>query len=650
MPVRLYRLPLVLLLGLFSANVGLCKPTASPSAVTSSTLALRQTFLDAEKALQQGRLSEFKRLKEKCRHYPLYPYLEQADLSRRIKQVSLAEYQHFVRHYGQSPLTESLQSQFLQTAAQQKKWQAFLAAYTPTNNTTLQCQYLEAQLNQGKHQDLILSKIGGLWLNEQSPPAACEPVFSQFERSRHRTHALVWKKIKLSIESNQFKTAKRLTRYLKSNEHPLVDLWIWVQKNPQIVSKQSYFQSKHPAVLEILVSGMVAMAKTDPEKAIQVWKTLSNKQPFKDRHWGTVVREIALSFNRKRHPSAAKWLDHVPETHLDETVREAKIRVALSKEDWPLVLHQLHRLPEKLKTSEQWQYWQARALEKVGKIKESQQLFSELAQVRSYYGLLSKQQLNSNISVYHKKRTLSQPVIQKIARNQAILRVQELNALGRKQKAKSEWLYLTQNISDEEKHGAAVLALRWNMPNFAILALSHAKDNHDLSLRFPIVHKNTIFSSAAKEGIDPALIFAVTRQESAFMANASSSAGALGLMQLMPSTAKMVAKQKKIKLDHNNTLFNPETNIRLGSSYLRMMLDTHKHPVLAIAAYNAGPGRIKQWLPRGPLPADNWIEIIPFYETREYVKNVLTYIVIYQQLLGHKPKLSHHMPMVLGAQ
>jgi soluble lytic murein transglycosylase len=237
-----------------------------------------------------------------------------------------------------------------------------------------------------------------------------------------------------------------------------------------------------------------------------------------------------------------------------------------------------------------------------------------------------------------------------VAQSQAILRVQELHALGRKQKAKTEWLHLTQNISDEEKHGAAVLALRWNMPNLAILALSKAKDNHDLSLRFPLVHKDTIFSTAEKEGLDPAFIFAVTRQESAFMANATSSAGALGLMQLMPNTAKMVAKQQKIKLDHNNMLFHPETNIRLGGSYLRMMLNIHKHPVLAIAAYNAGPGRIKQWLPRTPLPADNWIEIIPFSETREYVKNVLTYIVIYQQMLGQKPRLSHHMPMVLGAR
>ena len=645
-----YRLSIIFIIALFITNAVCAQPVVStPQPITHH--ALRQTFLDAEKALQKGRMTEFNRLKSQCRQYALYPYLVYADLSRRIKQVSLAEYQQFTRNYAQSPLIEPLKTQFLQAKAQQKQWKDFLAAYTPTNNTTLQCQYLEAQLSQGQHQSLILSKIGTLWLNAQASPTACEAVFSRFENSRHRTHALVWKKIKLNIESNQFTEAKRLTRYLKSNEHPLVDLWIWVQKNPQIVSKQAYFQSKHPAILEILVSGMIAIAKSDPDKAISVWKTLSTKQPFKDRHWGTIVREIALSFNRKRHPSAEKWLNHVPETHLDETVREAKIRIALSKEDWPLVLHEIYRLPPTLKTSEQWQYWQARALEKVGKIKESQHLFSELAHIRSYYGLLAKQQLHSTISVYHKKRALPQPLIQKIARHKAIQRVQELNALGRKQKAKTEWLHLTQHISDEEKHVAAVLALRWNMPNFAILALSQAKDNHDLSLRFPIVHKNTIFSSAAKEGLEPALIFAVTRQESAFMSNATSSAGALGLMQLMPSTAKMVAKQQKIKLTDNSSLFHPETNIRLGSSYLRMMLESHqKHPVLAIAAYNAGPGRIKQWLPRNPLPADNWIEIIPFQETREYVKNVLTYVVIYQQLLGQKPKLSHHMPMILGAR
>jgi peptidoglycan lytic transglycosylase len=632
----------VLLILSFAHNAA-CEP--EPSIET-----LRQHFLDAENALQKGRIKIFQQIKPQCRQYPLYPYLEYADLSRRIKQISLAEYQQFAEQYADTPLVEPLQTQFLQNAAQQGKWKNFLAAYTPTNNPTLQCQYLQAQLHLNQHQDLILSKIGTLWLNGQTSPAACDAIFTRFEQSPHRTPALIWEKIKLSIESNHFQTAKRLTRYLKSNEHHLVDLWIWVQKNPHIVSKQAYFQNTHPAILEIIVSGIISMAKTDPEKAIQVWKKIAAKQAFKDRHWGTVVREIALSFAKKRHPSADRWLNHIPESHIDATVREAQIRSALSKEDWPLVLHQVYRLPEQLKLSEQWQYWQARALEKVGKIKESQEIFSELADTRSYYGLLSKQKLNAHVQVYHKERKLSQRFIQEFAHSQAILRVQELHALGRKQKAKTEWLHLTRNISDEEKHGAAVLALRWNMPNLAILALSQAKDNHDLSLRFPIAHKTAVFSSAKKEGLDPAWIFAVTRQESAFMTNAISSAGALGLMQLMPDTAKMVAKQQKIKLESPNHLFHPETNIRLGSSYLRMMLETHKNPVLAIAAYNAGPNRIKQWLPRTPLPADSWIEVIPFNQTREYVKNVLTYIVIYQQLLGQKPKLAHHMPMVLGAR
>jgi soluble lytic murein transglycosylase len=189
--------------------------------------------------------------------------------------------------------------------------------------------------------------------------------------------------------------------------------------------------------------------------------------------------------------------------------------------------------------------------------------------------------------------------------------------------------------------------MRWGLPNWSILALSKATDKNALELRFPIVHSSSIIQEAKRNQLDPAMVFAVTRQESAFVAHARSSSGALGLMQLMPATAQLVAKKSLTKYKGHSALLEPATNIRLGTHYLKMMLDSHEnHPILATAAYNAGPGRVRKWLPEKESPADAWVENIPFKETREYVKNVMTYTIIYQQLLGQKLKQPKRLPTI----
>ena len=190
----------------------------------------------------------------------------------------------------------------------------------------------------------------------------------------------------------------------------------------------------------------------------------------------------------------------------------------------------------------------------------------------------------------------------------------------------------------------------WKLPNWSIVALANAANKNNLSLRFPKTYSKYIFREAKRNHLDPALIFAITRQESAFVTTARSCAGALGLMQLIPSTAKMIAKKVHEPLRNNKDLLKADKNIKLGSKYLRVLLDKYQsNAVLAAAAYNAGPARIKNWLPEYDMPADSWIETIPFKETRNYVQNVLTYTVIYQQILGKKPRLSSHMPIISGS-
>jgi soluble lytic murein transglycosylase len=609
----------------------------------------RACFLQAEAALAKGNLPQYKKLKSQLKNYPLYPYLLYAEYDRNILAIPYGEFQAFTDTYADTPLAEQLRNRWLHIMAKQEEWQRFLKAYIPTEDMSLQCHFLSAEYNSRSDKKPVLEQILPLWLSGKEPPKSCMAPFQTFENSALLTRPLVWQRIKLAIEENNLKLARYLKRFLKKNEVAYVELWIMVHHNPYLVTQRKYFTANHAALLDILEHGVSQIAKDKPETAIQIWQKIAHQHSFQDRHWGTVVRSIGLAFAKKRHPLAEKWLSEVPDVYANQAVHESRMRLSIAKEDWHRVLQWAERLPDTLINHERWQYWQARALEKLHYSKESQAILAKLAQTRSYYGFLASQQLRKNYSIAQQKFSLDTQYLLAIAKKPSVLRARELFCLGREAKARSEWIYSTQRMTDKERHAAAALALRWNLPNWSILALSKAHNKDDLELRFPVVHSQPILKEAKRHQIDPALIFAVTRQESAFMPNARSTSGALGLMQLMPGTAQEVARKQRRALKGTAVLFDPATNIQLGTHYLRMLLDSYEdHPILATAAYNAGPGRIRQWLPDKTMPADAWVEGIPFKETRDYVQNVMTYTIIYQQLLGYKGLQSIPIPHIPG--
>lgn len=608
----------------------------------------RTCFLQAETAFAKGHLDQYKKLKKQLVHYPLYPYLLYAEYEKNIQNLSLEEFQTFIEKYIDTPLAEQLRSRWLQVKAKQEEWKDFLKAYVPSEDVGLQCQFLWAELNTRQDKKPIFEQIIPIWLSGKERPKSCEAVFKAFEKSNLLTSQLVWERIKLAMLADNIKLARYMTRFVKKNEVALVELWIMIHNNPNLVTQRKYFTyNKHPAILEMLIYGVTKIAKNKPEMAIQIWQQIGHEHSFSQKHWASVASEIGLAFATQKRPEAEKWLSEVPDVYASPTVHEWRMRISLAKEDWHKLLHWSSRLPDSLVENETWQYWKGRALEKLNRFNESEPLLNKVAQTRSYYGFLASQHLGKPYFIAHQKFALDPNALLSIAQKKSVQRARELYALNRESKARVEWVYNTQRMSDSERHAAAALALRWGLPNWSILALSKATDKNALELRFPIVHSAPILQEAKRNQLDPAMVFAVTRQESAFVTNAKSSSGALGLMQLMPATAQLVAKKNQMKLKGHTSLFEPATNIRLGAHYLKMMLDSHEnHPILAAAAYNAGPGRIRKWLPEKDTPADAWVENIPFKETREYVKNVMTYTIIYQQLLGHKAKQPKRLPVI----
>jgi soluble lytic murein transglycosylase len=325
-----------------------------------------------------------------------------------------------------------------------------------------------------------------------------------------------------------------------------------------------------------------------------------------------------------------------PNLRFDPKFNEKMLQVALRTNDWKLVLDTVENLTVKEQKQEHWLYWHARALSELGRREEANKLLVELSKERSYYGFMAADHLGQGFSFLHQSLPVEQSLIEQTAALPGLRRARELLALERTLEARREWNLALQDRSPAELKAAARLAQEWDWPSQVILTLAKIRYWNDLELRFPLNHRQQVDRQAKDHGLDSAWIYAIVRQESAFSVDARSSAGAIGLMQLMPRTAKEVATKTAYRSFEVNDLLQPEVNIELGAAYLNQIYRRlQENPVLATAAYNAGPSRVMGWLPDQPLATDVWIETVPFRETREYLKRVLAYTVIYNHRLGN---------------
>ena len=309
----------------------------------------------------------------------------------------------------------------------------------------------------------------------------------------------------------------------------------------------------------------------------------------------------------------------------------------LRDSNWQHALDVINSAPESISKDFSYQYWQARAFEEINEQPLAQEKFTQLSDLRHYYGFLASGKLAKVPNIVDKPLIFSEQELLKVANLPAARRAYEFLKLKRYASARREWFYLQRTINEPQKLIAAVLADSWGWHDRAIFAFANVGYMDDIKRRFPMAYSEHLVNNAQRNNVDPAWAFAIARRESSFMIDANSGAGARGLMQLMPGTARYLAK-KKIK---NSSLYDPAQNAQFGTQYLRYLMDKmNNNPVLATASYNAGWRRVKEWLPdKGSMPMDVWIETIPFKETRNYVKAVLAYKQIYATQLGNQSDL-----------
>ncbi len=594
----------------------------------------RDTFLSAESAFKKGDNSHYLALKAKLKEYPLLPYLEYMELRQQLKTVSDTQINSYLENNQDLPLNRLLRNAWLDQLAKQGRWESYLKFYLPDSNTRRRCNYLQAQLQTGQANQ-ALPQVEELWLHGNSQPDACDPVFAAWRNAGQLTTELVWQRIELAMQARRVELARHLRSLLPAAQQPWLDRWLQLHRNPEEIELISELNIPSPLEEQILLHGIRQLAREDGVRARLSWQRLAKKHPFSVKQQRMAEFYLVYAMIRDKQPDLLATLDEIKPDNEDTRLAEARIRAALLHRDWERVQRWISALPSELRQTETWQYWDARARYEQGDSATAQAIWKKLAKERSYHGFLAADRLQSAYQFGHVALTADNAKLKWLSELPGIRRARELYLLERIQDARREWTYVVRDLEGEKLKAAAQLAHDWGWHERAIFALAQGKQWQDMEMRFPLEHRPEIETMAQQQQLDTAWVFAVIRQESAFMRDAHSPVGAQGLMQLMPKTARAEAKKLGLRPPRGEAVLQPELNIKLGSAHLRRAMDQlEQNQVLATAAYNAGVHRVNAWMPDETMEAELWVALVPFKETRLYLQRVLAYSIIYQQRLG----------------
>ncbi|MCW8194074.1 transglycosylase SLT domain-containing protein [Proteobacteria bacterium 005FR1] len=615
--------------------------SVSPSAPSPSQLQLqRNQFMAAEDALRQQRFTTFKQLVAKLGDYPLTPYLEYSELHRRLYLFPADEVEQFMGANAGSYLGDLMAREWLETLAKQRKWEDYKMYFPRANldSADLRCYYLRARFNTGD--ETALESVAELWNVGHSQPDACDPLFKVWIERGFLTDEIAWERHSKAIAKRNLSLSRYVAGKMSAETRKLADLYYEVDRHPERLKNHQRFSKQSPQMHEIILHGIRRYVRKDPLEALTHWRRYDAQHYFPAEDRSRTQEYLVTHLAVEGHIGAAEQvLDQGGEITSTELIAWL-VRDALRSQDWQRAYDSIRMLPSEEQQNERWLYWRARALEQLGvddpDYPSAEQIYASLALTRTFYGFLSADLLGHEYSLVDKPVNPSIEHLDLIKNLPAMRRAKELLDLGRSVQARREWFYATRGLDPAQLLAAGKLAEEWGWYRKSIQAMIEANYWDDLQLRFPLAYLEEMNSASASTNVEPTFLYAIARQESAFAADARSPAGAMGLMQLLPSTAKRTAQKIGMKYSYWD-LINPSQNIQLGSRYLDQLLEQFNgNRVLAAAAYNAGPYRVKKWLAETDkqLPYDIWIETIPFWETRGYVQNVLAYSVIYGYRMG----------------
>jgi soluble lytic murein transglycosylase len=430
-----------------------------------------------------------------------------------------------------------------------------------------------------------------------------------------------------------------LRTLLPKEKRYLADLWHKTRRDPSYVKNTSKFSGRYPLIeADIMSYGLSRLVWRDQALALKTMDKAENLMVFTDSQRARVYGRFGIKLAIDNDDESEKWLLKANEVGDDLEAMRWHLAYLLRQQDWAKIVLLIENAAPQNVTANDYSYWLARAYEQLGRKNEANTLYKQLASKRHYYGFLASARINKPYSLQYAPVSAPKELIIKTIALPSSQRAFELRELRRNYEARSEWRYTQRLLGDDEQLATTIISSAWEWHDQSIFTFSREGELNDVKRRFPTAFKDLIVREATKNKIAPEWAFAIARRESSFMPDAVSPANARGLMQLLPSTAKYLEKRSI----SSRQLLDAKTNAKLGNKYLRYLMDKlDNNAILATASYNAGWRRVKQWLPENEsLESDIWVELIPYKETRNYVKAVTAYQQIYAAQLNEQVVLS----------
>jgi soluble lytic murein transglycosylase len=608
------------------------------SAAGASLESERLRYIEAQAALKKGDWQGFATHREELEGYALVPYLDYERLMQRLRTTRGERAREFVDSQKYSPLGVRYLDQYLRRAGRDRRWGDYLdAAQREPRSERLRCYYARAKRGRGAEQE-AWTLAERLWVSADSVDDACDPLFSLWEKAGGLNDDIVWDRAELAFAARE----GGLLRYVASKGSDQSEAELEALRRAYREPQRSVAigaQLQQPARGVVTSLGLERYSRYDPSRALRELERLP--PGVLDGSQRTRVEEaVALRGLLEREEGVRAWVDRKLPLWSEDRLTGMRLRWAIAEMDWDAIQNLLPALSDKARNESVWQYWFARALEHDGDESGAKELFTLVAKQRSYYGFLAADRLG--LPYAFQALALQSPGVDSTTlpdwANSTLWRVHELNAIDEPLLAHAEWTHALRRLDKPRKLDMAQIARSENWYRLAIDA-ANASGNWDaLELRFPLAYLDEFQQRALDTSLPVSELMAIARRESAFFPNARSPVGARGLMQLMPATGAAVARKAGLK-PNTRALYDIERNLDLGSSYYQQLLERFdgKRP-LALAAYNAGPNRVQHWI-REDAPMDVWIETIPYRETRDYVKAVLAYSVVFDFRLGRDSRL-----------
>ncbi len=629
-------------------------PQASSHDPTSAAYptqdALVQEARDALKRRDKARLDTLRQLAQRQAH-PLAPWIDYWHLGLRLGEATTAEVEQFYQRWPGSYVEDRLRNDWLLELGRRRAWADFaqdMPRFKMNDDREVTCYALLAEHELGRALPELRERALAAWLAQREADDGCRLMGRTLVQAKVLGTDAAWRKLQHAIETNRPRVARQTAESLGTPvEKAVAELTDNAIK--ALDAKRPWPAAQAGALSALALARRAQESPEDAAKRLGERWAKAMTPEWQAWTWAQIGRQAGF----KGHAEASLYYRRAweaadragrPVAWSDETLAWG-VRSALRAADavsTRLILRAVEAMSEREQKDPAWQFWRARALLQTarggtdGQSQRDEALlaFQRIASPMHFYGKLALEELGQPLNLPAKPAKPNAAEREAAQQHAGLTRALRLMALGLRPEGVREWNFSLRGMSDRELLAAAERACEREVWDRCINTSDRTRQEIDLEQRFPTPFRRDVIAKTGEIGLDPAYVYGLIRQESRFITDARSHVGASGLMQVMPATAKWTAKRIGLPFKPE-MITDRDANLRIGTAYLKIVLDDFGgSQAMAAAAYNAGPSRPRRWREGPVIDAAAWAESIPFNETRDYVKKVLSNATLYSALLG----------------